>query len=105
MPFREFRDQGQAREMAARIKAARRRVDIAVAFGKAVKIRRVEVGISQEALADKAGFARSFLSGIELGTKMPTTMSVWRLAQALDCAPSDLWLTAERLFHEGAGKP
>lgn len=76
------------------------RVDISVAFGKAVKIRRVEVGVSQEVLADRAGFARSFLSGIELGTKMPTTMSVWRLAQALDCNPSDLWLTTERLMQE-----
>lgn len=76
-------------------------MEIAIAFGKAVKIRRVEVGISQEVLADKAGFARSFLSGIERGTKMPTTMSVWRLAQALGCMPSDLWLTAERLVQEG----
>lgn len=75
-------------------------MEISVAFGKAVKIRRVEVGISQEALAGKAGFARSFLSGIELGTKMPTTASVWRLAQALECLPSDLWLTAERLVSE-----
>lgn len=73
-------------------------MEITVAFGKAVKIRRVEVGISQEALADKAGLARSFLSGIELGTKMPTTGSVWKLAQALDCKPSALWLTAERLM-------
>lgn len=74
---------------------------IAIAFGKAVKIRRVEVGISQEALADKAGCARSFLSGIELGTKMPTITSVWKLALALNCKPSDLWLTTERLLQEG----
>lgn len=80
-------------------------MDISIAFGKAVKIRRVEVGISQEALADKAGLARSFLSGIELGTKSPTILSVWRLAEALDCKPSDLWLTAERLFQEGARNP
>jgi len=76
-------------------------MDIGEAFGKAVKIRRVEVGISQEALADKAGFARSFLSGIELGSKSATVNSVWRLAIALDCKPSDLWLTAERL-HRGS---
>lgn len=75
-------------------------VDIAVAFGKAVKIRRVEVGISQEALADKAQVARSFLSGIELGTKMASIVSVWKLAQALGCMPSDLWLTAERLIKD-----
>lgn len=90
--------------MAALICAAELGVDISVAFGKAVKIRRVEVGITQEELAGKAGFARSFLSGIELGTKLPTTASVWRLAQALDCLPSDLWLTAERLLHDNSGR-
>lgn len=71
-----------------------------MAFGKAVKIRRVELGISQEALAAKAEFARSFLSGVERGTKAASTTSVWRLAQALECKPSDLWLTAERLRRE-----
>lgn len=75
-------------------------VDISVAFGKAVKIRRVEVGISQEALADKAKVARSFLSAVELGSKNASIMSVWQLAEALNCQPSDLWLTAERLIRE-----
>lgn len=75
-------------------------MEISVAFGKAVRIRRVEVGISQETLANKAGFARSFLSAIERGAKQPTTGSVWRLAEALNCLPSDLWLTAERLIRE-----
>lgn len=75
-------------------------MEISVAFGKAVKIRRVEVGISQEVLADKADIARSFLSAIERGTKMPTITTVWKLAQAMDCKPSDLWLTAERLVQE-----
>lgn len=75
-------------------------MDIAVAFGKAVKIRRVELGVSQVELADKAGFARSFLSGVECGTKAASITSVWRLAQALRCNPSDLWLTAERLAEE-----
>lgn len=73
-------------------------MEIGEAFGKAVKIRRVEIGISQEELAHKAEFARSFLSAIELGRKGASIQSVWRLAQALDCMPSQLWLTAERLM-------
>lgn len=77
-------------------------MDVLVAFGKAVKIKRVEVGISQLELAGKSGLARSFLSGIELGTKKPTTESVWRLAEALECMPSDLWLITERLLRESA---
>jgi transcriptional regulator with XRE-family HTH domain len=72
--------------------------DILVCFGKAVKLRRVEVDLSQEALADKATLARSFVSGIERGTTKASVESVWRLANALDCRPSDLWVTAERLY-------
>lgn len=75
-------------------------MDMEIAFGKAVKIRRVELGISQVDLAEEGEFARSFLSGIERGTKAATTTTVWRLAQALKCNPSDLWLTAERLVLE-----
>jgi transcriptional regulator with XRE-family HTH domain len=73
-------------------------MDILICFGKAVKLRRVEVDLSQEALADKAELARSFLSGIERGTTKASIESVWRLANALDCRPSDLWITAERLY-------
>lgn len=79
-----------------------RQVEIGEAFGRAVKIRRIEVGISQEELAHKADFARSFLSAIELGRKGASIQSVWRLAQALNCKPSELWITAERLMQEGA---
>ena len=77
-------------------------MEIGEAFGKAVKIRRIEIGISQEELAHQAEFARSFLSAIELGQKGASIQSVWRLAQALDCKPSDLWLTAERLEQENS---
>jgi transcriptional regulator with XRE-family HTH domain len=72
--------------------------DILVCFGKAVKMRRVEVDMSQEALADKADLARSFVSGIERGATKASVESVWRLASALGCRPSDLWKTAERLY-------
>lgn len=71
---------------------------VGVAFGKAIKLKRVEVGISQEALADRADLARSFLSGIERGVKSASIQSVWKIATALGCRPSDLWLEAERLL-------
>lgn len=71
---------------------------VGAAFGKAVKLRRVEVGISQEELADRADLARSFLSGIERGAKSASIQSVWKIATALECRPSDLWLVAERLL-------
>ena len=40
---------------------------ISKAFGKAVRRRREKLGLSQEALADKAGIHRTYVSSIELG--------------------------------------
>lgn len=73
-------------------------MDVAEAFGRAIKARRAEMGMTQEDLADKGEVARSFVSGLERGEKAPTVKSVWKLAKALDCKPSDLWLTTERLM-------
>lgn len=71
---------------------------ISAAFGKAVKLRRTEIDLSQEALADAAGLARSFVSGIERGEAKASIGSVWKLARALDCQPSALWREAERIY-------
>lgn len=75
-------------------------MEVAEAFGRAVKLRRTELGLNQDELADKAGMGRSFLSGIETGKRKATVDSVWKLATALRCMPSDLWGTAERLLRE-----
>ncbi|NRD33652.1 helix-turn-helix transcriptional regulator [Shewanella sp. DC2-4] len=69
-----------------------------IAFGRAVKLRRVELGYNQEGLADKSELARSFVSSVERGVAKASIASVWKLAQALNCNPSDLWITAERLY-------
>jgi len=73
-------------------------VDVEVAFGMAVRLRRTELGLSQEALAMEAEVARSFLSAVERGVKQPTIKTVWKLSKALSCLPSDLWKTAEWLY-------
>lgn len=73
-------------------------MDISEAFGRAVKARRAELGVKQDALADKAGMSRPHLSGIERGAHEAGVRVVFNLAQALECLPSDLWLTAERLI-------
>jgi len=75
-------------------------VEIEVAFGMAVRLRRTELRLSQEALAMDAEVARSFLSAVERGVKQPTLTTVWKLARALSCLPSDLWKVAERLYSE-----
>lgn len=73
-------------------------MDVSEAFGRAVKARRAELGRTQEDLSEAGGFGRSFVSSMERGEKAPSVKTVWRLAQALDCKPSDLWLTTERLM-------
>ena len=73
-------------------------MDVAEAFGRAVKARRAELGMTQDDLVHKGEVARSFVSGLERGEKAPTVRTVWKLAKALDCNPSDLWLTTERLM-------
>lgn len=79
-------------------------MDVAMAFGRAVKARRAECGLTQEALADKGDLGRAFLSAMERGEKAPTIKTVWKLAKALDCKPSDLWLTTERLMDSAPRK-
>lgn len=74
------------------------------AFGKAVKMRRVKLDLTQEALAGTAGMARSFVSGIERGEKQATIQSVYKLAEALELKPSELWADAEALLKESRGK-
>ena len=53
------------------------------------KFRR-ELGMSQEAFADHANIARSYVSDIERGVRNPTVEVVARLAKALQVKPGQL---------------
>ncbi|WOX06991.1 helix-turn-helix domain-containing protein [Microbulbifer pacificus] len=59
-------------------------------FGQRVKIERKKRGISQEALALRAGIDRSHMSRIERGIVGVTLEKVYRIAIAIDCEPADL---------------
>lgn len=65
------------------------------AFGAAVKTVRNRCGISQEALADRCALDRTYISGIERGVRNPTVRSIWRISNALQVLPSDLFREAE----------
>jgi transcriptional regulator with XRE-family HTH domain len=60
-------------------------------FGASVAGRRREQGLTQEALADKAGLARSYMSDVERGARNPTIVVVERIATALGVRPSQLF--------------
>jgi len=49
-------------------------------FGTVLAVRREEMGLSQEALAEQLGFARSYLSELESGK---ATLQLGRLFRAL----------------------
>lgn len=53
------------------------------------RVRR-EAGLTQEALADTAKVARSYMSDIERGARNPTLKVVERMAAALDVKPGRL---------------
>lgn len=65
-----------------------------VAFGQAVREVRVQVGVSQEELAHRAGIDRSYMSSIERGEQNVGLMSMSRVAAALGVTLSELVLNA-----------
>jgi transcriptional regulator with XRE-family HTH domain len=52
--------------------------------------------VSQEALADKAGIGRSYMSGIERGVRNCSTLHLLRLARALNVSVSELFVRPGR---------
>ncbi len=67
------------------------------AFGAAVRLRREELGLSQEGLGYKARVHRTYVSDIERGARNPTVKVIWKLAAALETEPSSLFSLAEGL--------
>ena len=59
-------------------------------FGERVRELRLERGMSQEQLADKAGLHRTAISFIEIAKRSSTLETVERLAKALRVQPADL---------------
>ncbi|CAI8841170.1 Helix-turn-helix transcriptional regulator [Pseudomonas marginalis] len=65
-------------------------MDIGLAFGKVLRQKRKEAGLTQEQLAHDADIQRNYVSLIERGIHLPTIAVVFKLAQALRCPPSVL---------------
>jgi transcriptional regulator with XRE-family HTH domain len=65
-----------------------------VRLGEAVRARRKEIGLSQEALADYAEIDRSHMGKIERGERNVSFLNILRIAKAIQCKPSDLLVDA-----------
>lgn len=59
-------------------------------FGKRVRELREKIGLSQEALAEKAGLHRTYISSIELGERNVSLANILKLSRALGCTGSEL---------------
>ena len=60
-------------------------------FGERIRALRLDAGISQEAFADKCGYARSYMSRIERGLANPSLDAVEVLAVALKVEAKELF--------------
>lgn len=69
-----------------------------VIIGRVIQQLRTNRGQSQDVLSGLAGIARSHLSMIETGTKMPNFETIWKLAGALDMRPSELVKEIEKAY-------
>ncbi|MCI0457279.1 MAG: helix-turn-helix domain-containing protein [Gemmataceae bacterium] len=60
-------------------------------FGERVRTLRARLGLSQEALAAKAGIHRTYMGGVERGERNLSLRNIVRLAAALGVPPRDLF--------------
>lgn len=65
--------------------------DLVKAFGERVRTLREQAGLSQEALAAKAGIHRTYMGGVERGERNPCLRNILRMAAALGVDARDLF--------------
>jgi len=61
-----------------------------VEFAKKVRQRRYELGLTQEALAEKANFHVNYVGGLERAERNPSLTTMIALSQALETSPKNL---------------
>jgi transcriptional regulator with XRE-family HTH domain len=57
--------------------------DVRRMVGRNVQQLRTKAGLSQAALAERMGVDRAYVSGLELGQRNPTIMTLWHISEAL----------------------
>lgn len=77
-------------------------LDIASYIGPAVRKHRSALRLTQEELAGRADFDRTYIGQIEQGRRNPTMVSLQRVAHALGLELDVLVATARDLAAEGA---
>src|SRR5215469_8595807 len=57
--------------------------DVRRLVGRNVQQLRIKAGLSQAALAERMGVDRAYVSGLELGQRNPTVITLWHVGKAL----------------------
>jgi transcriptional regulator with XRE-family HTH domain len=57
--------------------------DVRRMVGRNVRRLRIAAGLSQAQLAERMGVDRAYVSGLELGQRNPTVITLWHIAKAL----------------------
>ena len=79
------------------------RIQSARAFGRALKAARMERGLTQEDLAERGDFDRTYPSLLERGRRSPTFFVILQLAHALRMEPVVLFADAVALVRKESG--
>ena len=80
-------------------------LEVQKGFGAEVRRRRLELGFSQEELAERAELHRTYVSDVEAGKRNPSLASIQRLAKALDTSLGDVFSALERIDIGGGDEP
>jgi len=75
-----------------------RNQSLIAALGVEVKVRRLELALSQEDVAGRCELDRPFITLIEVGRKQPTISVLYRLATALELPLGEFCQRVERRY-------
>lgn len=67
-------------------------------FGLRLRQLRKNKGLSQEALAERAGLDRTYISSCERGRRNVGLVNIYRIAQALEADPALLFADPEEII-------
>lgn len=64
-------------------------------LGEIIRVKRKELGYSQEAFASLCGVHRTYMGAVERGERNLSLMNIIRIANALEVQPSELFTLAK----------
>ena len=79
-------------------------MDIVKVFGTNLKKYRIDMGLSQEAFADKCGMHRTYISAIECYRRSISLENIQRIADALEIETYKLFIMKQEPFHRKLDK-